>query len=424
MNRCTPLVLFSICLCCQPSSATEPVDVADGIDVATGDWPWWRGPFRNGTAAADQEPPLQFGEQSNLVWKTPLPGRGHGSPTIVGGRVFVATADEQSGAQSLLCFERETGESLWQTLVHATGGMQKNKKATAGSGTPACDGELVIICFPNQGALVASAVTVQGELVWQRKISDYVVHQGYGASPALYQDLVIVTADNKGGGAIAALKRSTGEVVWRRERPQKPNYPSPILLNVAGKDQLIMVGCDLVVSYDPLSGQTNWQVEGATTECVTSTLTDGELIYTSGGYPKNHMSAVRADGSGEVVWENSSRLYVPSMVIRDGYLYGVLDAGIAVCWHAATGKEMWKQRLGGTFSSSPVLVGERIYVTNEGGEFFVFAASPEGYRELAENKVGDQVFATPAIVQGRIFHRAAVLGEVGERQEWLYCFGK
>lgn len=405
--------------------ASEPMRVNDGFSVSATDWPWWRGPMRNGTAAEDQHPPIAFGESDKVIWKSPVPGRGHGSPTLFGNRVFLATADESSGSQSILCYDRATGKQLWQKEVHSVGGMRKNNKATAGSSTPACDGELVFISFPNGNALIASALdVVTGDIVWQKRISSYVVHQGYGSSPALYQDLVIVSADNKGGGAITALKRSTGEIVWTRKRPQKPNYPSPTLVNIDGRDQIIMVGCDMIVSYDPLTGKTFWETEGATTECVTSTLTDGNLVYTSGGYPKNHMSAVRADGSGEVVWENDSRLYVPSLVLREGYLYGVLDAGIATCWDAATGKEQWKARIGGTFSSSPVLVDDQIFVSNEKGELFVFKANPEKYEQLAKNQLGDEVFATPTIVGSRIYHRVAHRGDSGERQEWLYCLGQ
>jgi outer membrane protein assembly factor BamB len=301
--------------------------------------------------------------------------------------------------------------------------MRKNNKATAASSTPACDGERVFINFPNGGGLYTTALDMDGNQLWQQRISDYVVHQGYGSSPTLYQRLVIVSADNKAGGAIAALDRASGEVVWRRERPQKPNYPTPTLVHAAGKDQLIMVGCDLVVSYDPLTGETNWETEGATTECVTSTLTDGNLIYTSGGYPKNHMSAVKADGSGELVWKNSERLYVPSLVIKEGYLYGVLDEGIAMCWKADSGKLMWKARLGGTFSSSPVLVGDQIFVSNEAGEFFVFRANPEQFERLAKNQLGEEIFATPTIVGSRIYHRVAHRSPDGQRQEVLYCLG-
>ncbi len=186
---------------------------------------------------------------------------------------------------------------------------------------------------------------MDGEIVWQTNFTQYQIHQGYGASPALYKDLVLVAADAKGGGAMAALNRNDGKIVWKRERPSAPNYPSPIVLKIDGKDQLLMTGCDLVTSLDPSTGNTNWEVAGATTECVTSTVTDGKHIFTSGGYPKNHMSAVKADGSKQIVWENKERVYVPSLLIKDGYLYGVLDAGIAMCWRQPPvkrcGKNAW-----------------------------------------------------------------------------------
>jgi outer membrane protein assembly factor BamB len=146
------------------------------------------------------------------------------------------------------------------------------------------------------------------------------------------------------------------------------------------------------------------------------------LIFTSGGYPKNHLAAIKADGTGQVVWENKSRVYVPSLLARDGYLFGVLDAGVAMCWKADTGAEVWKTRLGGTFSSSPVLVGGHIFVTNEAGRTFVFRAAPDGFKPIIENRLGDEVFATPAICGNRIYMRVA-RSENGRRQEMLYCIG-
>lgn len=405
------------------ATTTELARVDDGFDVAATDWPWWRGPTRDGRANPDQSPPLNFSATENVVWKANVPGRGYGSPTVVGDKVFLATCDESSGSQSVLCYARDTGRLLWNTQVHASGAMRKNNKSTGASSSLACDGERVFINFPNDGGLYTTALDLDGEQLWQQRVSDYEMHQGYGASPALYQGLVIVSADNKGGGALAGLDRKTGEVVWLRERFLKPNYPTPTLLHVAGQDQLIMVGCDMVISYNPLTGDTLWETEGATTECVTSTVTDGNLIYTSGGYPKNHMSAVRADGSKQLAWENDVRLYVPSLVFHDGYLYGVLDEGIAMCWEAATGKEMWKARLGGTFTTSLVLVGQNIYVGNEAGDFYVFRARPDKLERLAKNQLGEEVLATPAIVGGRIYHRVAHRDESGLRQEVLYCLG-
>jgi outer membrane protein assembly factor BamB len=400
----------------------ESDKINDGLSVPATDWPWWRGPSRNGTAASDQAPPIQWDLETNVVWKTPIPGRGYGSMCLVADKVYLATADEASGSQSVVCLDRKTGRVVWSKIVHEAGGMRKNEKSTAASCTPACDGRSIYVGFPNDGRLMASALGLDGQILWQTKITDYIEHQGYGASPALYQSLVIIAADTKAGGAIAGLDRTSGKIIWRRERPKVPNYPSPVILNLFGKDQLIMTGCDLVTSLNPLSGELNWEVPGATTECVTSTLSDGKHVYSSGGYPRNHMSAVLADGSGKLAWENDSRVYVPSLLIRQGTLYGVLDAGIAVAWDAASGKELWRNRLGGSVSASPVLVAGNIYAWNEAGECFVYRAKPEGFELVAKNQLGEESLSTPVICDSRIYYRCTELVD-GKRQEFLYCLG-
>lgn len=400
--------------------------VNDQIPVSTIDWPWWRGPYRNGYAVADQDPPRTWSDnddgQTNIVWKVPVPGRGHASPIVVGESVYLATADRERDVQTVLSFDRGTGELNWEKTIHRGGLMEKNKKASQASSTLAWDGERLFVSFLNDGGVHTTAMTSDGERVWQTRISDYVIHQGYAASPNVYQHLVILNADNKGGGAIVALERATGKEVWRQPRPKIPNYPSPVILNVAGKDQMIMIGGELVSSFDPLTGEKNWEIAGATQECVTSTVTDGVHIFSSGGWPENHVAAIKADGTGEIVWQNRSRVYVPSMLMRNGFLFAVLDAGVAVCWKSDTGQEIWKSRLGGDFSSSPVMVGELIYATNEVGETFVYEASAERFRLVAKNKLGDSVFATPAVCAGRIYHRVA-FQEGEKRQEYLYCIG-
>lgn len=414
------LVTLSLAGADERPSATDPGPVT----FADTDWPWWRGPSRNGIAAANQKPPTKWSESENVLWKSPVPGRGHGSPTVVGEQVVLATADHEREVQLVLCYHRGTGRLLWQTEVHR-GGFDKmgNRKASLASSTVACDGRRLFINFLHDGAVHTSALSRDGKILWQTKITDHIVHQGYGSSPAVYKSLVIVSADNKGGGAVAGLNRASGAVVWKRLRPKTPNYASPIVLRVAGRDQLLLTGCDLVTSLAPLTGEQLWEIKGATTECVTSTVTDGRHIFTSGGYPKNHLAAVRADGSGEIDWEKKTRVYVPSLLVRDGHLYGVLDSGIATCWKCDSGEEVWKGRLGGTFSASPVLVGDLLYATNEAGQTFIFKATPEAFTLVAENRLGDEVLATPAICGGRIYQRAATM-EKGQRREYLYCLGE
>ena len=406
MMRC--LLLLMVCAC--PA-------------VAGDDWPSWRGPLGNGVADAKQKPPTLWNESENVLWKAELPGRGHGSATVVGDRVYLAVADAATETQSLFAFHRETGKKVWQADLHK-GGFEKkgNAKGSLASSSPACDGERIYINFQNANGIHTSAVGLDGAIIWQKKVVDYVLHQGFGSSPMLHRSLVIVAADNKGGGAIVGLDRVSGSVVWSHARPKLPNYVSPVILTAAGKEQLILTGCDLVTSLDPMTGKVNWETKGATTECVTSTVTDGKHIFTTGGYPKNHIAAMAADGSGKVVWENLTRVYVPSLIVRNDHIYGVIDDGFAVCWRCDTGKEVWRERLGGAFTASPVLVGDTIYATNESGVTFLFEASPKGYAFVAKNKLGDETFASPTICGSRVYLRVAKKAN-GQRQETLYCLG-
>ena len=420
----TASVLASLVTLAGVAQEPQPAPAAGKIAVAPSDWPWWRGPTRNGVANAARLPPLQWSETENIVWKAAVPGRGHGSPTVVGDRVFLATADHERQTQSVLCYQRQTGKLLWQTEVHQ-GGLGKigNTKGSHASASVACDGARVFVNFFNRDAVYATALTVEGKQLWQKKITDFTIHMGFGTSPALYEKVVLVSADNQGTGVVAALDRISGKEVWKQERPATANYASPIVLNVAGRDQVLMIGCDLVSSYEPLTGKTLWQIKGSTTECVTSTVTDGQHIYTTGGYPRNHIAAVRADGSGKVTWENNIRVYVPSMLSADGYLYAVLDAGFATCLKCDTGKEMWKQRLEGGFSASLVLVGDKIFATSEQGRTFIFKATPKEFDLVEENQLGTEAMATPTICGGRIYMRVAAQAN-GRRQESLYCIGK
>ena len=151
-------------------------------------------------------------------------------------------------------------------------------------------------------------------------------------------------------------------------------------------------------------------------------VTDGRLVFVSGGYPRNHTEAIVADGSGKIAWQNNTRVYVPSMLVHQGYLYAVTDAGMAVCWKCDTGEEQWKSRLGGTFDASLVLAGEHLFATNEAGKTFVFMADPSKFELVAENQLGEETYATPTICGSRIYLRTAFFsGE--QRQEMLYCIG-
>ena len=387
------------------------------------DWPMWRGLHGDGHAKAVKGLPLKWTDSRNVVWKIALPGRGHSTPTIVGNRIYLATAETEKQVQSVLCFEKDTGKLIWKTPVHK-GNFVKggNKHKSDASSSVVCDGTQLYVSFPNNNKIHTTALGMEGKVLWQRAVTDYVIHQGFGTSPTVYRDVVVAKADSKEiGGAVVGLNKKTGKIIWKINRPKYPNYTTPVMITAHGKLQMVFAGAELITSIDPLTGKKHWEFPGSTQECVATAVTDGKRIFVSGGWPKNHIAAIEADGSGRITWQNSARVYVPSMLMKEGHLYAAMDAGFAACWDSATGKELWKERLGGAFFASPVLVGERIYATNLAGKTFVYSTNPKEFKLLATNQLGSEVYASPIVSGNRLYLRVAFKG--AKRQEYLYCIG-
>lgn len=390
------------------------------------DWPAWRGPTRDGQATAGQNAPLKWSETENVVWKAPVRGKGHGSPTVVGQRVYLATADAEKQEQLVVAYDRATGKEMWATVVHRgnfdVGGHRHSSHA---SSSVTWDGERLLVNFLNGKAVHTTALDPAGKILWQQRVDDFVLHQGFGSSPVVHGALAIVTADHRGGGKVAGLDRKTGKPVWEQERPQIANYASVAVVEAAGRTQAILAGCNLVTSYDPVSGRKLWEIEGSTEETVTTAVTDGKRVFVSGGYPRNHLTAIEADGSGRVAWQLNQRVYVPSLLVRDGHLYAILDNGVAVCWKSDTGEEVWREKVDRDFYASPVMLGSRIYATSLRGVTSVLEVAPQagGFKLLAQNALGDEALASPSIAGGRIYLRHAK--KVGEkREEFLWCVGQ
>jgi outer membrane protein assembly factor BamB len=411
-RSCFIVALLAVLLGSPPAQAHPPQ--AD-------DWPWWRGPTFDGVAA-DQPVPLEWSETKNIVWKTPVPGRGHSSPIVAGSRVFLSTADEERNLLSVLCYDRRSGKEQWRKDVLEGGTDSRlHKKNTRASSTLACDGERVYAVFYNGGSIWATALDLSGKQVWQKKVGAFVSHWGYSASPTIYRTSLIVATDHKEGGALHALDLRNGELLWETPRPKAPSYASPVVLKAAGKDQLVIAGADQVISYDPASGKQLWAVKGTSVECVSSVIAAGDFVFATGGFPAKETLCIRADGSAEAVWRAKIGDFVPSQVIHKGYIYSVLDNGIALCLDAETGNEMWKERLSSpAFSASPILVGANIIVPGETGMTHVFRADPKKLDIVAENQLGKQAFASPAACGGQLFLRVVGAG----RQEMLYCIGR
>ncbi len=388
------------------------------------DWPWWRGPSRNGIAAASADPPSQWSATENVVWKASVPGRGHASPTIAGDRVYLATADEKPQVQSVLAFDRATGEMVWSREV-SKGGFpgQIHSKNTHASPTIACDGDRVFATFFHDDQLQTAALALDGKPLWQTKVSTFrprSYQYGYAPSPVLYKTLVIIAGECDNDSFISALDRETGKPVWTAPRPKNITYSTPAIAFLNGRDQLFLSGADKIASYDPNSGDELWSTSGIAAATCGTAVWDNGLIFASGGYPKSETLAVKADGSG-AAWRNNQKCYEQSMLAVDGHLYALTDNGVFFCWRASDGKEMWKQRLSGPVSASPVYAKGRIYQANEKGTVYVIAANPERFELVAENVLGDESMASPAIVGKHLFLRVA--SNDGERRETLYCVG-
>jgi outer membrane protein assembly factor BamB len=231
---------------------------------------------------------------------------------------------------------------------------------------------------------------------------------------------VIVAGECKGKSFLAGLDRESGKIVWRVARPVAPTFSSPIVARVAGRDQILIAGGDMTAGYDPESGALLWQCEGPTA-AVSGTMTvDGDLVYTSGGWPGAQTQCVRVEAAGNslkgtIVWKNSKNFYVPSLVVHDGLLYAVTtEDGIVWCYDAATGEVLWQKRLGGAFKASPIVAAGRIYCVNEAGKAWVLKAGRK-YEALAENDLGDGGYASPVICGGQLFLRT---------NHHLYCLGE
>lgn len=408
----------------EVSVSDSGVTVSESSDTVTSqsDWPSWRGPTTDGIAL-DQSPAILWNEHTNILWRTEIPGRGHSSPIIVADTVYLATANEKSQQQLVIAFDRQLGTPKWSTVVHEGGFPSEkvvHKKATNANATVACDGKRLYISFFNAGNIIASALDLQGNIVWQQELGKYVCRFGYAPSPIVYKSLVIFTADNTGGGYLAALDSTTGEIAWRIARGTTDNYSSPTVANVGGRDQLLISGCGAVTSYDPATGQQNWQTESVSKTTCGTIVTTKDRIFSSGGFPKNETICLTADGKR--VWSNNTKVYEPSMVVSGDRLVAVSDDGIAYCWSIENGDQHWRKRLGGNVSASPLLCGENIYVPNLKGETFVFRAG-DRYEQISRNPLGDDCYASPAVSNHQIFLRVGV-GKGDQRREQLVCIAK
>jgi outer membrane protein assembly factor BamB len=384
--------------------------------VVAEDWPGWRGPRADGTVT-DKGFALTWSATENVKWKTELPGTGHSSPAVSKGKVFVAGCVEKDKTRVLYCLDRATGKILWERAAVMSDLEKKHIENSWASSTPAADGERVYITFLDKPQMRVYCYDYAGNKLWEKNPGEFHSVHGFCSPPTLYKDLVIVNGDQdapKGQTAfIVALDRKTGEEKWRADRPNKlRSYCPPVVIDVAGKKQLVLTGSKCVASYDPETGKQNWIIDGPTEQFVSSmVMHDGVLLLTA-GFPDHWVMAIDPSGRGNVtkthvLWSKPKEGgYVPSPVAHAGKLFLVDDQGVASAWDVKTGKRYWQERLGKGHHASAVAADGRVYFVADDGVTYVVKAGEE-FDLLAKNVLGERVFASPAFSDGDIFLRGA-----------------
>jgi outer membrane protein assembly factor BamB len=445
MNR----TLGAVCAACLAASASAAPAPSPSYN-----WPQWRGPAGQGIST-DSRVPLEWSATDNVLWKTPIPGRGHSQPIVWGDRLFLTTAIEGEvvpGAQAVkhmnegeeflhpdsiganrkhtfkvLSLDAESGKLLWErTAWEGTPFDDRHKKSSFASPTPVTDGKLVFAYFGTEGLYVYD---FGGKLAWKAmpgKIAT--LGMGVATSPVLHGDLVILQCDEDGGQAsfIVAYDKKSGREAWRQARPVQVSWSTPVLVTARenGRTELVTTGNEWVIAYEPATGKELWRTKGVAANAIPSAVTGPDLVVVSAGYPDKVAMAIRPGGSGDItgtpriLWKYAKgTAYVPSPILVGDYVYLVTDKGLVTCLDARTGEVKYEGArvpVPATFTASPVAIDDRLVWVSEDGDAYVIKPGPQ-HEVLRTNPLGEPVYASPAIAQGRIFIRGA---------QHLYCIGK
>ncbi len=403
-------------------------------------WPSFRGNAAAGVAAETAPVQWDIAKSDNIAWKTAIPGLAHASPVVWGTRVFVVTAIASEGTPALklgmpgidaasdmvthtwklFALDRATGKIIWEQAAHAgVPRIKRHVKASHASATPATDGRFIVALLGSEGLF---CYTVEGKLKWKADLGlldtglldDPSYQWGPASSPVIYKNLVIVQNDRHKDSFFAAYNLETGKEVWRTASRGRPSWASPTVVPAGARDVLVANSPLEIRGLDPATGKELWKLARETQVQVPTPVGAGDLVIVTGGYPGNGnpIYAIRADAAGEITkgkglaWSTErGSPYTPTPLVHGGQLYVLQDNGVVVSYQAATGVEIYRQRIApASFSASPVAAGDKVYFASEDGDVYVIRAGSK-YELLATNRMGETCFATPAIAQNTLFVR-------------------
>ncbi len=419
MPSARPLILTALLCICSIGNAN--------------DWPQFRGPSGN-ASAPDSNPPTTWSDSENIVWKTELPGRGASSPVVSGNRIFLTAytgfgvdteepGDKEKLRLHVLCFERDSGQLLWDKSIKASSATQNFGQRVADHGyataTPATDREAVYASFGVSGVV---AYDMDGNFMWEAEIGEGTAGFGSASSPVVFREMVYINASIE-SDTLFAFDKKTGKEVWHAGSIMK-SWSSPCIAEVpGGPPELIMNQKNEIFAFDPITGKKLWWCAGVEDYIVPVPVFHDGIAYCLGGR-SNRAIAVKLGGRGDVtkthkLWESTTGANVTSPVYHDGHLYWASDKAIENCLRASDGKEVYRERLPtrSRIYSSIVRAGNKLYVTTRDQGIVVLAAKPE-YKELAVNVIKSDetlVNASPAVNGNQLLLRT---------DRFLYCIGE
>jgi hypothetical protein len=380
------------------------------------EWPQFRGPDGQGHAQAT-DLPLTWSEQQNVAWKTAIAGRGWSSPVVEGRQVWLTTALDDAKSLRAVCVDRDSGKVLHDVEVFRVARPPTiNAKNSYASPTPVIEAGRLFVHYGTLGTACLDAKT--GKIVWKNDQLKLDHKEGPGSSPILWQNLLIVNCDGIDVQFVVALDKQSGELRWKMDRPgplaENPDfrkaYSTPLVVQSAGRDLLISTGADQVIAYEPATGRQHWRLRYEGFSNVPRPICDRDLLYICTGYMRPQLWAVRLGSrlvtAETVLWRVTRQVPANSSPILVGQrLYMVSDQGVLTCLDAQNGREIWKSRLAGNFSASPLLADGRLYFASEEGAVFVCEPA-DSFKLLATNQLDGRIMASPAAVGRAIYLRS------------------
>jgi outer membrane protein assembly factor BamB len=423
--------------------------LAAGVAIA-GDWPQFRGPSASGIGDGST-PPVRWDatQNTNVVWKTEIPGLSVSSPVVWGDRVFVTTAissdtkqairvglfgdtdpvnDSSAHQWKVLALDKKTGKILWEQTAHqGTPKTKRHPKSSQASPTPATDGKVVVAYFGSEGLFTYS---VDGKLLWKKDLGlqnagwffDPDSEWGAASSPVIYKNSVILQCDRQKDSFIAAYDLKDGNQLWRTARAEIPAWGTPTIVQGKDRAEVVTNATKAIRGYDADTGKELWTL-GPNSEvtCTTPVSANGLIFVTAGYPPVQPIYAIKVGSSGDLTLKDGKQssdaiawstqrggVYLPSPIVYGEHLYTVNNNGILTAYEAKTGQRVYQQRIGqgGAFTASPIAAAGKLYIATEDGDVFVVKAGPQ-YELIAKNPVGEAILATPALAGDLLIVRGA-----------------